>query len=82
MLKFQDGAGSTRYDDGGCETERQCVLCKFLQNPKARLRGICSNTLIDTYYTVEFDDDTNMPFYKGETGSQIYYDETNLMWVL
>merc|ERR1712227_952398 len=23
-----------------------------------------------------------MPFYKGETGSQIYYDETNLMWVL
>ena len=23
-----------------------------------------------------------MPFFQGETGTQIYYDETNLMWVL
>ena len=82
VSKLQDGSGSTRYDDGGCETEKQCPLCSFKFYPRARLRGICLNTLVDTFYTVEFDDTTNMPFYQGESGSQIYYDETNLIWVL
>ena len=31
---------------------------------------------------MEFDDDTNMPYFKGESGTYITYDEENLRWLL
>ena len=57
-------------------------MCKFQQHPKARLRGICENKWIDIFYNVEFDETTSIPYFNGETGSKIQYDETNLMWLL
>ena len=47
-----DGAGITRYDDGGCEKERQCSMCNFHLPPRATLRGLCKNKLVDVFYTV------------------------------
>ena len=79
---LQDGSGSKRYDDGSCKNEKQCALCSFKFYPKARLRGICSNNFIDSFYTMEFDDDTNMPYFKGESGTYITYEEENMRWLL
>ena len=59
-----DGGGSGRYDDGGCEKERQCTLCNYNLHPRAKLRGLCFNPVVDVYYTLLFDDVTNMPYYQ------------------
>ena len=34
----QDGG----YDDGSCDTEQQCSLCRFGLHPRAALRGVCA----------------------------------------
>ena len=70
---MQDGG----YDDGGCETELQCSLCNFQQYPRATLRGICKNDWTDIFYTIVFDEVTNMPYFKGFSGTIIKYDEDN-----
>ena len=57
-------------------------MCNFKQHPKSRLRGICENKWIDIFYNLEFDESTSIPYFNGETGSKIQYDETNLMWLL
>lgn len=73
-LSFMQDGG---YDDGGCETELQCSLCNFQQYPRATLRGICKNDWTDIFYTIVFDEVTNMPYFKGFSGTTIKYDEDN-----
>ena len=77
-----DGEGHNRYDDGGCVKERQCSLCKFSLLPRAMLRGICKNNYVDVFYTFTWDDETNMPYFKGFTGSNIKYNEDLESWLL
>ena len=72
-----DGAGINRYDDGGCEKERQCSMCNFPLPPRATLRGLCKNKWVDVFYTVRWDSVTNLPFYKGFLHSIIKYNEDN-----
>ena len=31
---------------------------------------------------MEFDDDTNMPYFKGESGTYVTFDEENMRWLL
>lgn len=57
-------------------------MCNFKQLPKARLRGICENKWMDIFYNIDYDESTSIPYFNGETGSKIQYDETNLMWLL
>ena len=47
-----DGSGIQRYDDGGCEKELQCSMCNFPLPPRATLRGLCKNNLVDVFYTI------------------------------
>ena len=53
-----------RYDDGACDKELQCSVCNFALPPRGRLRGMCKNQLIDTYYTLLWDKPTNLPYYQ------------------
>ena len=46
------------------------------------LRGICFNEWIDIFYTLIFDDETNMPYYVGDTGTRLFYDEESLHWTM
>ena len=75
-------ARSDLYDDGGCETERQCSMCNFRLPPRATLRGLCKNNMVDVYYTVRWDEVTNMPYYHGFLHSIIKYHEDTETWVL
>ena len=77
-----DGAGITRYDDGGCEKERQCSMCNFHLPPRATLRGLCKNKLVDVFYTVRWDAATNLPYYHGFLQSIIKYNEDTETWQL
>ena len=77
---LQDGDGSQRYDDGICEEEFQCSICNFHHYPRATLRGICRNDWTDIFYTLLFDEETNLPYYKGDTGTVILYDEGDHIW--
>ena len=77
-----DGAGINRYDDGGCEKERQCSMCNFPLPPRATLRGLCKNKLVDVFYTVRWDSVTNLPFYQGFFFSIIKYNEDSRIWGL
>ena len=77
----QDGAGSTRYDDGGCDTEAQCSLCSFSARPSATLRGLCGDTeAADVFYTLMRDEDTGLPYYQGDTGTSLRYSEAAGEW--
>ena len=64
FLNVQDGESARRYDDGGCEKERQCTMCSFHQPPRTKLRGMCDNPVVDVYYTLLWDDEANMPYYQ------------------
>ena len=70
------------YDDGSCLGESQCSLCNFKFYPRTTLRGICQNQWTDVFYTVIVDDVTNMPYFRGNTGTIIQYDEDNQEWVM
>ena len=52
-------------------------MCKFWFYPRATLRGICRNQWTDIFYTVIFDKATNMPYFSGDRGTNIHYDENN-----
>lgn len=60
----QDGSGSKTYDDGGCDTESQCYVCSFNAYPKATLRGLCENEVTDVFYTIMWDEEKNLPYYR------------------
>ena len=64
LVIIKTGFGHNRYDDGGCEEESQCYMCNFKQYPKATLRGLCENKIIDVFYNVLWDEDTNLPYYR------------------
>ena len=70
------------YDDGSCHGESQCSLCNFKFYPRTTLRGICQNQWTDVFYTVIFDEATNMPYFRGDTGTTIHYDEDDQEWVM
>ena len=64
MDHYKNGSGNEHYDDGACETESQCYMCNFKQYPKATLRGLCDNIIIDVFYNILWDEDTNLPYYR------------------
>ena len=74
------GMGSQLYDDGGCEGEKQCTMCKFKLAPRAKLRGLCRNKLVDTYYSLMWDDVEKMPYYQGFRTTKMTYDESEGAW--
>ena len=75
-------SGIKSYDDGGCDKERQCSMCNFPLPPRATLRGLCKNNLVDVFYTVRWDEVTNLPYYHGFLHSMIKYNEEKETWVL
>ena len=77
-----DGSGIQRYDDGGCEKELQCSMCNFPLPPRATLRGLCKNNLVDVFYTIRWDASTNLPYYHGFLHSIIKYNEDMEAWQL
>ena len=46
------------------------------------LRGLCPNSYVDVFYTLKWDEDMNLPFYKGFMNSNIKYNESIESWVL
>ena len=77
-----DGSGIQRYDDGGCEKELQCSMCNFHLPPRATLRGLCKNNLVDVFYTLRWDAANNLPYYQGFLHSIIKYNEDIEAWQL
>ena len=59
------------YDDGGCSTESQCFMCSFKKYPKATFRGMCKNDMADWYYTLIFDEESNLPYFKVFASMQL-----------
>ena len=39
-------------------------MCNFKQYPKAILRGLCDNMIMDVFYNILWDEDTNLPYYR------------------
>ena len=50
--------------------------------PRATLRGLCPNTPVDVFYTLMWDDDMSLPYYKGFINSNLRYNESLQSWVL
>merc|ERR1719402_27016 len=75
-------APNSWYDDGGCEKERQCSMCNFPAPPRAKLRGMCENLVMDKYYSVLWDAVNNLPYYQGFRNSRIDYNEDEGAWKL
>ena len=50
--------------------------------PRATLRGLCPNSQVDVFYTLMWDDDMSLPFYKGFINSNLRYNESLQSWVL
>ena len=39
-------------------------MCNFPAPPRAKLRGMCENLVIDKYYSVLWDAPNNLPYYQ------------------
>ena len=46
------------------------------------MRGICKNDYVDVFYTLMWDEENSLPFFKGFKGSNINYDEDMESWLL
>ena len=45
-------------------------------------RGVCLNDWTDVFYTVKFNKTNNMPYFVGDTGTTIEYNEDKLQWIM
>ena len=46
------------------------------------LRGLCTNSYVDVFYTLKWDTDTNLPYFRGFINSIIKYNESIESWLL
>ena len=55
-------------------------MCNFKFHPRATLRGFCKNEWIDVFYSLVWDEETSLPFYRGDTGTTIRWEEDRGVW--
>ena len=55
-------------------------MCSFKFYPRATLRGICKNEWTDVFYSLVWDERVSMPYYRGDTGTMIRYEEDRGVW--
>ena len=46
------------------------------------LRGLCPNSHVDVFYTLMWDEEQHLPYYKGFMKSSIHYNESTESWQL
>ena len=68
------GQGIAQFDDGAA-TENQCFMCKFVTPPRLKIRGLCKNKKVDTFYTLLYDKTDNLPYFKGYDSTVIRLEE-------
>jgi hypothetical protein len=66
--------------DVRCEAERQC-MCQFRAAPILRLRGLCTQSFIDSYYTIYNERGENIQ-YKGLTSTELKYETKRKKWTM
>ena len=70
-----DALGLAQFDDGG-EKEKHCFMCKFQSPPRFKIRGLCDGSSMDTFYTLVYDTEHNIPYFKGYDKTMIRLNES------
>ena len=68
------GMGAKQFDDGG-SSEKHCFMCQFTSYPRLKMRGLCKQKMIDTFYTLLYDNKEQIPFYRGYQNTVIKLEE-------
>ena len=55
-------------------------MCSFRFHPRVTLRGLCENEWTDVFYSLVWDEGVSMPYYRGDTGTIIRYEEDRGLW--
>lgn len=55
-------------------------MCSFRFHPRMTLRGLCENEWTDVFYSLVWDEGVSMPYYRGDTGTIIRYEEDRGLW--
>ena len=68
------GQGAKQFDDGG-SSEKHCFMCQFTSFPRLKIRGLCKQKKMDTFYTLLYDKEKQIPYYKGYQTTIIKLEE-------
>ena len=68
------GQGAKQLDDGG-SLEKHCFMCQFTSYPRLKVRGLCKQEKMDTFYTLLYDKKEQIPYYRGYQNTIIKLEE-------